>query len=100
MPQLGTWRVRRAFMFGVTAFCMGSIVFVLYKGSDTRVAETVVEMGYGTMGAITFAYVFGRVLQDFGTTREHGRSRRARRGYDPLRDGTQRVDDPDGPQED
>jgi hypothetical protein len=77
---LGSWRTRRAFMFIVTAFCAGCITYVLAEGLESRVAETVVEMGFTTIGAIVLGYVFGAAWQDIAIVRSNNDYRARRRG--------------------
>jgi hypothetical protein len=86
---LGSWRVRRAFMFCVTLFCAACISFVLGAGSDSRVAETTVEMAFTTMAAVTAAYVFGAVWNDTSMHRTRHETRRYRYSHDS------RVDNPE-----
>ena len=38
----GTWRIRRRFMFAITAFCMLVIFYALYTRMDTKPAEAAV----------------------------------------------------------
>lgn len=90
---LGSWRTRRAFMFIVTAFCAGCIAYVLAEGLESRVAETVVEMGFTTIGAIVLGYVFGAAWQDIAIVRSNNEYR-SRRSYSRNL-GRRRVDIPE-----
>lgn len=69
---IGSWRMRRAFMFGVTAFCMGVVAYILMNDVKGRVAETCVTMAFFTLMMVTGSYVFGAVWQDVSTIRSTG----------------------------
>jgi len=58
------WNRRIRFMYGVNAFCMASISYVLWYELDTSAADTTVTMGF--LGLITTmgSFVFGAVWQD------------------------------------
>lgn len=62
--KLDNWTVRRLFMFAQMIFCKGVIVYVLYKGMESRVAETAVDFSFVLMGTIILAYVFGATYED------------------------------------
>ena len=83
---LGSWRVRRAYMFSITLFCMASVAYVLASGQDTRVGETVIMMAFGTMASVTGAYVFTASWQDVSMDRTRHQGRPTSRG---------RVDNPE-----
>ena len=59
-----TWRKRRAFMFVTIAFCMSSVVYVLWRGLDTGAAETAVSMSFVIIGTTVASYVFGAAWED------------------------------------
>lgn len=65
-PQdlIGSWTRRRRFMYLVTGFCMATVTWVLYRGTDTVVAQTVVVAAFTTLISITGAYVFGATWDD------------------------------------
>ena len=58
------WRIRRNFMFTVSAFCMVTIVHSLATGADTKVAETAVSMAFLCLTGIVSSYVFGAAWDD------------------------------------
>lgn len=64
---VGSWRMRRAFMFAVTAFCMAVVAYILTEDVKGRVAETCVTMSFFTLMMVTGSYVFGAVWQDVST---------------------------------
>ena len=59
-----SWKRRRRYMCAVTAFTMGVIVWILWSGRDTRVAETAMTMSWLCLIGIVGAYVFGAAWQD------------------------------------
>lgn len=62
--QHGSWRIRRLFMFIISAFCVGAVSYVLLNGSTGEVAETAVTMSFFTLMSIVGSYVFGAVWDD------------------------------------
>jgi hypothetical protein len=70
---LGSWRVRRAFLFGVIVFSAGCVAYVLGADMKHRVAETVVEMAFACITLSTGTYVFGAAWQDISTIRSKRR---------------------------
>ena len=67
--KLGSWRIRRAFMFAVSGLCAWVIIYVVTKGADTRVNETAVMFAFITLAAIVGSYVFGAVWEDVSSNR-------------------------------
>lgn len=51
-------------MFAVSAFCVGVISYTLWKGMDTKVAETAVSMSFVALISIVGSYVFGATWDD------------------------------------
>lgn len=66
---LGSWKMRRRFMWAVTLFCMYCITHVMWDGRDTRVNETIVMAAFLCMGGIVGSYVFGAAWQDINFKR-------------------------------
>lgn len=62
--QKNSWVIRRAFMFAISAFCVGVISYTLWKGMDTKVAETAVSMSFVALISIVGSYVFGATWDD------------------------------------
>ncbi len=62
--QQSSWQMRRRFMFSVSAFCMWSIAYVLWKGLETGPADTAVTMAFFTLIGILGSYVFGATWED------------------------------------
>lgn len=58
------WTQRRIFLYLVTLFCMGGDAYILWKGVDTRVAETFVSFSMLCMIGSVGSYVFGAAWQD------------------------------------
>lgn len=63
-PRLGSWGVRRTFMFVVSAFCCWVVAYVLINRIDTRPADTAVMFALLGLLGIVGSYVFGAVWQD------------------------------------
>lgn len=61
---IGSWKVRRRFMFAVTAFCMACVMYILYKNLESSVAETTITMAFFCLSTIVGSYVFGATWQD------------------------------------
>lgn len=61
---VGSWRLRRNFMFTVSAFAMGMIYKVLVANATGTVAEIIVQSSYWLLFGITALYVFGVTVQD------------------------------------
>lgn len=59
-----SWKIRRRFMFAVTAFCMAVILLALLVKPDTGVAGTAISFAFGTITGIVGSYVFGAVWDD------------------------------------
>lgn len=59
-----TWRIRRTFMLVTIGFCMGVIVFVLWRNMETGAAETAVSMAFLIIGTTVASYVFGAAWED------------------------------------
>ena len=59
-----SWHVRRRFMFSVAAFCMWTIVYVLYKDRTSGPADTAITMAFLTLISIVGSYVFGATWED------------------------------------
>ncbi|UYA99028.1 hypothetical protein P9A54_gp43 [Xanthomonas phage vB_Xar_IVIA-DoCa10] len=59
-----SWRVRRRFMFAVSAFCMWVIGYVLYRDLGSSPADTAITMAFLTLISIVGSYVFGATWED------------------------------------
>lgn len=64
-----SWRQRRRMLFLVTAFCMFTIAYILWKDLQSAVAEVAVTMSFLIMGTNVGSYVFGAAWQDIGLGR-------------------------------
>lgn len=72
LPGVGastTWKLRRRFLFAVSAFCAWVIGYVLYRGLDTGPADTAVTMAFLTLIGNVGSYVFGATWQDVSATK-------------------------------
>lgn len=61
---LDTWAKRRNFMVSVCWFCGTVILYVLWKGEDSKIAETAITMAFITLTSIVMGYVFGAAVED------------------------------------
>lgn len=68
---MGSWRIRRRFMFAVSAFCMLIIGYIIFRGIDTETAQTAINMAFLCLISILGSYVFGATWEDIST---HGKS--------------------------
>lgn len=62
--QLGSWKVRRRFMFAVSGFCVLVVAGTLLSGRADAVAGTAITMSFTTLASIVASYVFGAVWDD------------------------------------
>lgn len=74
---VGSWAIRRRFMFVVTAFCMATIGYVLGHDMRSRVAETAVASSFLVLGSTIASYVFGATWDDHNARRDKSRRRRS-----------------------
>lgn len=73
-PSTSSWQIRRRFMFAVSAFCMGTIAYVLWKDLTSAPAETAVNMAFVTLLGIVGSYVFGATWEDVSSTKIKSKS--------------------------
>jgi hypothetical protein len=65
-PQ-SSWKIRRRFMFGISAFCCWVIAYILVKQVATGPADTAMTMAFLTLISIVGSYVFGATWEDIST---------------------------------
>jgi hypothetical protein len=53
------WKYRRRYMYVVSAFCMWTIAYVLFKDRTSGPADTAITMAFVTLIGIVGSYVFG-----------------------------------------
>ena len=63
-PGPSSWRIRRSFMFAVSAFCMWTVAYVLWRDLQSGPADTAVTMSFLTLLGIVGSYVFGATWED------------------------------------
>lgn len=71
-PGQSSWRIRRRFMFAVSAFCMWAVAYVLWKDLSSGPADTAVTMAFLTLLGIVGSYVFGATWEDISMTKIRG----------------------------
>lgn len=71
-PGQSSWRIRRRFMFAVSAFCMWTVAYVLWRGLSSGPADTAVTMAFLTLLGIVGSYVFGATWEDISMTKIKG----------------------------
>ena len=59
-----SWKIRRRVLFTILIFCMLTVGWVLYKGLDTKVAETAVVMAFVIIGTVLTTYVLAATKED------------------------------------
>lgn len=64
---LGSWTVRRRFLFAVVGFCMGVVSYILWKDMTSTVAETAITMAFLCITSAVGGYVFGATWEDVQT---------------------------------
>lgn len=69
------WLMRRRYLYAVTAFVMGLMIFATVGPVDPSVATAIVANGFWVLAAFTGTYVFGAVWdhsnqRKFGATNE------------------------------
>jgi hypothetical protein len=58
------WENRRRTIFATLFFCAGLVVYIMLRGDDTKLNETIVQFAFITAGGIIGAYVFGAAWED------------------------------------
>lgn len=66
---MDSWKIRRKLMYGTLFFCFACVVFVLAKGMESKVAETVVMSAFGAIMVVLTSYVFGAAWEDINDKR-------------------------------
>ena len=62
--QIGSWKIRRYYMFTVSAFAMMVVIMSLSVGDSSTVKEIAVQSSFWLLFGITLLYVFGVTIQD------------------------------------
>ena len=83
-PGQSSWRIRRRFMFAVSAFCMWTVAYVLWRDLSSGPADTAVTMSFLTLLGIVGSYVFGATWEDIRMTQMRGSSAVASRASKPA----------------
>lgn len=83
-PGQSSWRIRRRFMFAVSAFCMWVVAYVLWKDLTSGPADTAVTMAFLTLLGIVGSYVFGATWEDISMTKIKGPAAVAARAPRPA----------------
>lgn len=83
-PGQSSWRIRRRFMFAVSAFCMWTIAYVLWRDLSSGPADTAVTMAFLTLLGIVGSYVFGATWEDISMTKIKGPAATAARTPKPA----------------
>lgn len=84
-----SWKLRRRVVFGTLGFCAVIVLFLTFRGQDTRLHETIASGLIFLAGSVVMAYVFGSAYDD-RNRRQAVVSYRA-----TMMTRTGRVDDPD-----
>jgi hypothetical protein len=88
--DLGSWHVRRMFMFATIAFCMGCVTYVMINDRKGGVNEMIVVMAFGTIATTMGSYVFNATWENIRSIQS---SRRGRDDYYHRNSG--RIEDPE-----
>lgn len=90
----GAWTHRRRIIYGTLIFCAFCISYLMFRGSDTRLNETIVNSAFLLAGGVIGSYVFGAVWDDKNIASSEAASQAL---MGELVGGTAAVDDPDNP---
>ncbi len=98
----GAWTHRRRIIYGTLVFCAFCISYLLFRGSDTRLNETIVSSAFLLAGGVIGSYVFGAVWDDkntasLGASPDADKIEVSQASIGELVGGTAVVDDPDKP---
>ena len=58
------WLFRRSNVFIIQLVCAGILLFLTFKGEDTRLNETLANGAYMLWGTIAIGYIFGVIMDD------------------------------------
>jgi hypothetical protein len=61
---IASWTIRRRIIVLTLIFCSGLVMYITFKGTDTRTAETIVQSAFYLAGMVIGSYVFGAVWED------------------------------------
>ena len=64
MDNYPTWRIRRRVIIATLAVCAYIVLYLLIKGTDTRLNETLASGAFLLAGSVIGAYVFGATWDD------------------------------------
>jgi hypothetical protein len=94
----GAWMHRRRIIYGTLVFCAFCIIYLLFRGGDTRLNETIVSSAFLLAGGVIGSYVFGAVWDDKNiASSDAGKTEVSQTLIGELVGGTATVDDPDKP---
>jgi len=63
------WLHRRRIIYTTLAVCAAIVLYITYKGTDTRIYETLVTSSFSLAGLVISVYVFGATYQDVNTNK-------------------------------
>jgi predicted MFS family arabinose efflux permease len=58
------WKLRRRIITATLAFCAGMVIWLVWKGEDTNLAQTIANACFFLAGSVIGAYVFGAAYDD------------------------------------
>jgi hypothetical protein len=58
------WVMRRRIILTTLLYCALASAYIIFKGTDSRVYETVIMSSFGLAGMVIGSYVFGAVWDD------------------------------------
>ncbi len=71
-------------MFAVSAFCMWTVAYVLWRDLSSGPADTAVTMAFLTLLGIVGSYVFGATWEDISMTKIKGPAAAVARAQKPA----------------
>jgi hypothetical protein len=60
----GSWKIRRRIITGTLLFCAATVSYIVFKGTDSHINETIVTSAFALAGMVIGSYVFGAVYED------------------------------------
>lgn len=62
------WKVRRRIVNLTLIFCAGCVLYIMFKGTDSRLYETIATNAFFLAGAVIGSYIFGATWDDKSNT--------------------------------
>ena len=70
MAQTPSWKNRRRVIFGSLIFCALTVSYTLWKGDDTKIAETAISMAFIMGMSVVGSYAFAATWESVGAAQK------------------------------